>query len=66
MRSSVSMTRGISIVGMDPPRHVRIRNLVTKGFTPRVIARLETEMRRIARRYLDPLAGRGGCEFQET
>ena len=28
----------MSIIGMDPPRHVRIRNLVSKGFTPRTIA----------------------------
>ena len=56
----------MSIIGMDPPRHVRIRNLATKGFTPRLIARLETEMRRIAHRYLEPLAGSGGCEFQDA
>ena len=32
----------MSIIGMDPPRHVRIRNLVSKGFTPRVIGALES------------------------
>ncbi len=56
----------MSIIGMDPPRHVRIRNLVSKGFTPRKIAALEDEMRRIARHYLDPLRGARECEFQET
>jgi cytochrome P450 len=56
----------MSIIGMDPPRHVRIRNLVSKGFTPRVIRGLEDEMRRIARGYLEPLAGAGRCEFQEA
>ena len=48
-----------SIIGMDPPRHVRVRNLVSKGFTPRRIAALEPEIRRIAKRYLDPVGGRG-------
>ena len=42
-----------SIIGMDPPRQVRIRNLLAKGFTPQRIAALEPEVRRIARTYLD-------------
>src|SRR5262249_54375591 len=46
----------MSTLGRAPPRHVRIRNLVSKGFTPRRIADLEAEMRRIARRYLDAVA----------
>jgi cytochrome P450 len=47
----------MSIIGMDPPRHVRLRNLVSKGFTPRRIAALEPEIRRIAKLCLDPLSG---------
>jgi cytochrome P450 len=49
----------MSIIGMDPPRHVRVRNLVSKGFTPRRIAALEVEVRRLTKRYLDPVSGRG-------
>jgi cytochrome P450 len=56
----------MSIIGMDPPRHVRIRNLVSKGFTPRRIAALEQEIRVIARRYLDPVMDAGRCDFQAT
>ena len=54
----------MSIIGMDPPRHVRIRNLVSRGFTPRRIADLEVEMRRIARRHLDRVAGERHFDFQ--
>ncbi len=54
----------MSIIGMDPPRHVRIRNLVSKGFTPSRIAHLEDEIRRIARRYLDVVAGERSFDFQ--
>jgi cytochrome P450 len=54
----------MSIIGMDPPRHVRIRNLVSKGFTPRKIADLEHEVRRIARRYLDAVSGERCFDFQ--
>jgi len=54
----------MSIIGMDPPRHVRVRNLVSKGFTPRRIGALEAEVRRLAQRYLDPLRDLEGCDFQ--
>ena len=27
---------GFSVIGMDPPRHVKIRNLASRGFTPRL------------------------------
>ncbi len=56
----------MSIIGMDPPRHVRLRNLISKGFTPRRITQLEAEVRRIAKQYLDPVASDGGCELQQT
>jgi cytochrome P450 len=54
----------MSIIGMDPPRHVRVRNLVSKGFTPRRIADLEGEVRRLARGYLDAVAGERSFDFQ--
>lgn len=46
------------IIFMDPPRQTRVRNLVSKAFTPARVAALEPEIRRIARRHLDALAGR--------
>ena len=56
----------MSIIAMDPPRQVKIRNLATKGFTPRRIAAMEQEIRRIARLYLDPLRDMHACDFQEA
>ncbi len=56
----------MSIIGMDPPRQKKLRNLASKGFTPRRIAALEEEIRAIAKRYLEPVTGAGGCEFQDT
>ena len=35
----------LSIIGMDPPAHTRLRNVVSRGFTPRRIAALEDEIR---------------------
>jgi cytochrome P450 len=56
----------MSVIGMDPPRHVRIRNLASKGFTPRRMAALEEDIRAIARKYMDPLRDLPGCDFQEA
>ncbi|HEY8122746.1 MAG TPA: cytochrome P450 [Myxococcota bacterium] len=53
-----------SIIGMDPPRHTRIRNIVSRGFTPRRIAALEPQLRAIARGHLEALAGRGAFDLQ--
>jgi cytochrome P450 len=43
---------------MDDPRHARIRRLVSKGFTPRMIGRLEGELRRRAGLLLDDAVAR--------
>jgi cytochrome P450 len=49
----------------DPPRHVRLRRLVNKGFTPRQIAALEPHVRAIVRDILEDVAPRGECDFVE-
>jgi hypothetical protein len=41
--------RSMSFLAMDPPRHTRMRALVSKGFTPRRVAELEPRVRQIAR-----------------
>jgi len=51
------------IIFMDPPRQTRVRNLVSKAFTPRQIGRLEPEIRAIAKHYLDLLVGAGEADF---
>jgi cytochrome P450 len=55
----------MSIIGMDPPRHTRLRNLVSRGFTPRRVGQLEKQVRDIARHYLEPFAGSGGFDIQQ-
>lgn len=56
----------MSIIGMDPPRHVKIRNLASRGFTPRRMAALEADVREIAARCFDPLRDVDVCDFQEA
>lgn len=52
-----------SIITMDPPRHVKMRRLVNKGFTPRAVKAMEPEIRRTTNEILDNIASRGSCDF---
>src|SRR3954451_19411852 len=45
-------------IGMDPPKHDRVKQLFQKGFTPKRIAEHEDEIRSIVVRVLDGLEGR--------
>ncbi|HVM52348.1 MAG TPA: cytochrome P450, partial [Acidimicrobiales bacterium] len=51
------------LINLDPPRHDELRSLVSRVFTPRRVAALEAEARRIAAQYLDRLAAAGGGDF---
>ena len=50
---------------MDPPRHTALRSLVSKGFTPRQVARLNTDIADMARQIVDDVVERGECDFVE-
>ena len=47
--------RTMSFLAMDPPRHTRMRGLVSRGFTPRRVVDLEPRIRELALGYLEPL-----------
>jgi len=53
----------ISIVTMDDPRHTKLRSIISRGFTPRMVATLEPSMRRIVRECIDAIADKGECDF---
>jgi cytochrome P450 len=57
------MSAVLSFLGMDPPRHTRMRGLVSRGFTPRRVAELEPRVRAIATSYIDRFVARGQCDF---
>src|SRR3954463_12875755 len=44
-------------IGMDPPKHDRLKNLFQRGFTPRRIAEHEEPIREIVTRVLDGISG---------
>ncbi len=55
--------RSQSFLAMDPPRHGRMRGLVSRGFTPRRVAELEPRIREIASGYLDAAIGGETFDF---
>ena len=48
----------ISILGLDPPDHTRLRRLVQRTFTPRAIGRMREQTVSIVESLLDDLSGR--------
>jgi len=52
-----------SMINMDAPKHTKLRKLVNKGFTPRMVGRIEEQVRTQAREIVDSIADRGECEF---
>jgi methyl-branched lipid omega-hydroxylase len=57
-----------SMINMDDPKHFRLRSIVSKGFTPKEVARVEANVRVTAARVVDGLFERfpeGECDFVE-
>jgi methyl-branched lipid omega-hydroxylase len=52
-----------SMINMDDPRHGRLRRIVSRGFTPRRIARAEADVKRAAAQIVDAVIEKGECEF---
>jgi cytochrome P450 len=50
-------------IGMDPPKHDRLKMLFQAGFTPKRIAAHEDAIREITLRVLDRLDGRDSCDL---
>jgi cholest-4-en-3-one 26-monooxygenase len=58
----LEMQRQMMLI-MDPPQHTKLRLLVNKGFTPRMVGRLEEHIRDVTRSIVDDIAKRGECDF---
>jgi cytochrome P450 len=52
-----------SMIAMDDPRHARLRRIVSAGFTPRMLGRLEGTVQQVASAIIDEVAGRGEVDF---
>jgi len=58
----LELTRAM-FIGMDPPKHDRVKALFQQGFTPKRIAAHEDAIRAIVVRVLDRLEGRDSCDL---
>ncbi len=52
-----------SMINMDAPRHARLRRIVSKAFSPRMIAKFEDDVRSAAAKVVDDLLATGPCDF---
>ena len=58
----LELTRAM-FIGMDPPKHDRVKALFQRGFTPKRIAEHEDAIRAITRDVLGQLEGRETCDL---
>jgi cytochrome P450 len=49
----------------DPPRHAKLRALISRAFTPRVVAGLEPRIRELSRQLLDQVIERGEMDLAQ-
>ncbi|GII00454.1 linalool 8-monooxygenase [Planobispora takensis] len=53
-----------SMINMDDPRHARLRRIVSRAFTPKMIKQFEDDVQSEATRIVDDLIAEGpGCDF---
>jgi len=51
------------MINQDAPRHTRLRKLVNKGFTQRMIRQMESHIRGLSAEIVDRVARKGECDF---
>jgi cytochrome P450 len=51
------------IIFQDPPRHTKLRGLISQAFTPRSVANLEPRIRELSRELLDRTIRRGEMDL---
>jgi cytochrome P450 len=52
-----------SMISMDDPRHARLRRIVSRAFTPKMIKKFEEDVQRTASVIVDDLLTTGPCDF---
>src|ERR1700759_5602700 len=63
-RENVELQRSV-MLNMDAPHHTRLRKIISRGFTPRAIGRLEAELAQRAQNIAKTAAAAGPGDFVE-
>lgn len=56
---------GKHMLNMDPPNHTRLRNLVHKAFTPRIVRQIQPRIQEICDELLDTIADKNEMDIME-
>jgi cytochrome P450 family 142 subfamily A polypeptide 1 len=56
----------LGLIDEAEPRHAKLRGLINKGFTPRMVEKLEEHFRQITKDCIDEVASKGECDFVEA
>jgi len=53
----------LGLIDEDEPRHGKLRSLINRGFTPRMVLKLEETFKVIVDETIDAVAKKGHCDF---
>jgi cytochrome P450 family 142 subfamily A polypeptide 1 len=53
----------LGLIDEDEPRHTQLRRLINRGFTPRMVKKLEEVFLRLTTEAIDKVAQKGECDF---
>jgi len=56
----------IGLIDEHEPRHGQLRALINKGFSPRMVKRLEITFRELTTRAVDAIADKGECDLVQS
>jgi cytochrome P450 family 142 subfamily A polypeptide 1 len=56
----------LAMIDEAEPRHTQVRSLINRGFSPRMVGKLERTFREIVRETLDAVSPLGVCDFVES
>ena len=63
-RDAIDLQRAV-LLNMDAPQHTRLRKIISRGFTPRAVGRLEEELAERAQKIAETAAAEGTGDFVE-
>jgi cholest-4-en-3-one 26-monooxygenase len=63
-RDAIDLQKAV-LLNMDAPQHTRLRKIISRGFTPRAVGRLEAELAQRAQNIAKTAASEGTGDFVE-